>query len=320
MLPRYGLPHLKFPSGEQRRFIQKALEIGKLDNRSLAKIVGFSPRTVRDWKREIYCMPEKAADIISRKYSIHPSIPKDILIKNWLDKKLIASRTGGIACYKKYGLGTPEGRRMGGITAIAKLRQLGIFGPVKLFNKPRQSKNLAEFIGIMLGDGHVDRLQISITLNSIADANYVHFVTKLCKNLFKRTPRVLKRKKENAKVIYYYGTNLVKNLVDLGLIPGNKVKNQVRVPSWILDSFDYKVACLRGLMDTDGGVFTHRYKVNNKPYAYLNICFTNRSLPLLHFVYQTLEELGFTPKLKDKVENKKVWLYNTHEVTNTLVL
>jgi hypothetical protein len=212
MLPRYGPPHLKFPPGEQRKFIQKALIISKLDHKSIAKVVGFSSRTVRDWKREIYCMPEKAADIISREYFVHLPISKDILIKNWLDEKLIASRMGGIACYKKYGLGTPEGRRKGGIVGIAKLRQLGIFGPVKTFSKPKASDKLAEFIGIMLGDGHVDKFQISITLNSIADANYIHFVTNLCKGLFKHVPRVFKRKKENAKVVYYYGVNLVKHL------------------------------------------------------------------------------------------------------------
>jgi len=249
MLPRYRLPHLKFPPGEQRKFIQKALEISKLNHKSLA-----------------------------------------------------------IVCLKKL--------RVQSLESIL----LGIFGPVKTFNKPKASDELAEFIGIMLGDGHVDKFQISITLNSIADANYIHFVINLCKGLFKHIPRVLKRKKENAKVIYYYGVNLVKYLVSLGLIPGNKVKNQVGVPSWISDNFNYKVACLRGLMDTDGGVFTHKYKVNNKLYAYLNICFTNRSLPLLRFVYQTLKELGFTPKLKDKVENKKVWLYNTHEVDKYLSL
>ncbi|MBU0999744.1 hypothetical protein KKG24_05645, partial [Patescibacteria group bacterium] len=196
MLPRYGLPHLKFPPGEQRKFIQKALEISKLDHKSIAKIIGLSSRTVRDWKREICCMSEKAAAKISREYSIHPPISKNILIRDWLDKKLMASRMGGIACYKKYGLGTPEGRRKGGIAGIAKRRQLGIFGPIKTFNKPKASVKLAEFIGIMLGDGHVDKSQISITLNSIADANYIHFVVKLCKGLFKHMPRVLKRKKE----------------------------------------------------------------------------------------------------------------------------
>lgn len=75
---------------------------------------------------------------------------------------------------------------------------------------------------------------------------------------------------------------------------------------------------MRGLMDTDGGVFLHRYKVNGKGYAYKKISFSNRSVPLLFFVANTLHELGFTPKIIDKIENKKVWLYNEQEVKRYL--
>ena len=71
-------------------------------------------------------------------------------------------------------------------------------------------------------------------------------------------------------------------------------------------------------MDTDGGVFLHRYKVGGQEYKYRKISFSNRSVPLLLFVSNTLTELGFTPKIIDKVENKKVWLYNTNEVKKYL--
>ncbi|MCX6704929.1 MAG: LAGLIDADG family homing endonuclease, partial [Candidatus Woesebacteria bacterium] len=94
----------------------------------------------------------------------------------------------------------------------------------------------------------------------------------------------------------------------------------VGVPDWIQQKNEYRIACLRGLMDTDGGVFIHKYKVNNKYYSYRKICFTNRSVPLLRFVYDTLKELGLTAKIVDKVENKKVWLYNTHEVASYLAI
>ena len=104
------------------------------------------------------------------------------------------------------------------------------------------------------------------------------------------------------------------------MIVGNKVKQQVDVPDWIKGESEYKIACLRGLMDTDGGVFIHRYKVNGKEYSYRKICFTSHSIPLLRFVYDTLNELGFTAKIINKVANKDVWLYNTHEVDRYLEL
>ena len=83
---------------------------------------------------------------------------------------------------------------------------------------------------------------------------------------------------------------------------------------------EYSAACLRGLMDTDGGVFLHKYRVNGKIYSYKKICFTNRSVPLLDFVEETLLRLGFNPKKILKVENKKVWLYNSNEVEEYLGL
>jgi hypothetical protein len=71
-------------------------------------------------------------------------------------------------------------------------------------------------------------------------------------------------------------------------------------------------------MDTDGGIFIHQYHVNKKKYSYLKLCFTNRSLPLLKFVYKQLVKEGFNPKLITKLENKKVWLYNNSEVLEYL--
>lgn len=320
-MPKFNSPRLKFPSGEQRKFVEEVLCVSGLKIEKLAPLVNVSPRTIRDWRREKFNITEKALDTFCKKFIIPQPANKSSLIEDWKQMKLGISRMGGFAYYDRYGLpGTIESRRRGGIAGMAKLRKLGKIPPVKIFNRPKLSEKLAEFFGIMLGDGSMSKLQINITLNSVADANYINVVINLCNKLFGVRPKDRKRKRQNARVIYYDGINLVKYLIKFGLIPGNKVKNQVGVPKWILNNSKYKTACLRGLMDTDGGVFTHRYKVNDKPYAYRKICFTNRSLPLLHFVYQTLMELGFNPKLVDKVENKKVWLYNTHEVDRYLSL
>lgn len=71
-------------------------------------------------------------------------------------------------------------------------------------------------------------------------------------------------------------------------------------------------------MDTDGGVFMHRYKIKGKEYRYKKLSFVNRSVPLLNFVYETLNDLGFHPKKVMAVENKWIWLYNQHEVNEYL--
>jgi len=45
---------------------------------------------------------------------------------------------------------------------------------------------------------------------------------------------------------------LVQELERLGLKCGNKVTQQVGVPNWIQNNTSYTIACVRGLIDTDG--------------------------------------------------------------------
>ena len=91
----------------------------------------------------------------------------------------------------------------------------------------------------------------------------------------------------------------------------DKVRQQVKVPNWILTSNQYQLSCVRGLMETDGGIFWHRYKVNGKMYAYRKLAFANRSIPLLEFVRDVFINLGISSW---NCIYRHVWLYNTHEV------
>ena len=70
----------------------------------------------------------------------------------------------------------------------------------KLVTLPKYSEALAEFFGIMMGDGGINNpWQANITLNSEADAMYVKHVFRLCKSLFVAEPAVRKRKTTKEK-------------------------------------------------------------------------------------------------------------------------
>ncbi|RJQ38415.1 hypothetical protein C4559_01330 [Candidatus Microgenomates bacterium] len=310
---------IKFLLGEQKEFIDKVYEVSKYRTNQLAGLVNIHPRSFRDWRREKLTMTLFAAEFICKKFNLKLPEDRQVLINRWKKAKKEANRIGGIALFKKHGSpATPEGRSKGGIKAIANLRKKGIVPTVKFYKLPDFSKELAEYVGIMLGDGGITSGQCTITLNSEADCDYVPFVLKLGKKLFGQSSKSIKRKDSKAICLYYNGVSLVRFFISIGLKMGNKVKQQVDVPVWIKSSQDYSIACLRGLMDTDGGVFLHKYKVGGKEYSYKKISFTNRSIPLLNFVAKTLKELKFTPKIVDKVENKKVWLYNEKEVKQYL--
>src|SRR5665811_87527 len=55
----------------------------------------------------------------------------------------------------------------------------------KTIRTPKPSREFAEFIGIMLGDGGINNpWQANITMNSVADAKYAIYVEKLIQKLF----------------------------------------------------------------------------------------------------------------------------------------
>ena len=82
----------------------------------------------------------------------------------------------------------------------------------------------------------------------------------------------------------------------LGLKQGNKIKQQVDIPNWIKRNKGYSVSCVRGLIDTDGSVFNHRYKVGGKYYSYKKLAFTSYSQPLRQSVFNVLKNKGLSPR------------------------
>lgn len=306
---------LQFLPGKQKSFIDQIHEKSKLSTLELAELAGVHRRSFIDWRKEKLRMTLTAAEIFIARFQVVLPERKEVLLRRWENKLKEANKVGGVAHFKKYGSpGTFEGRSKGGKVALSKLREKGLISPRKNYLTPEHTESLAEFVGILLGDGGITQEQCFITLNSEADREYVYFVMDLGTNLFGEKPHVHKHVNDKGIALYYSGLSLIEYFLKLGLKIGSKVKQQVDVPEWIKNNSRYKTACLRGLMDTDGGVFLHKYQVNNKKYAYKKISFANRSIPLIGFVQSTLNELGFNSKLADKFATKRVWLYNEQEV------
>lgn len=171
---------------------------------------------------------------------------------------------------------------------------------------------LAELVGIVLGDGGLTPYQLKITLNKETEHEYVDFVCNLLGELFNEVPKKyyfggVAKKTCN---VCLSGAGLIEYLVSLGLKIGNKVTHQVGVPKWISSQGDYSDACLRGLIDTDGCIYTHRHRNRGVQLVNLGLNFTSHSKPLLDFVSNQLNLLGFTPKQRIY----SVWLYRENEV------
>lgn len=148
----------------------------------------------------------------------------------------------------------------------------------------RRSDDLAEFFGIMLGDGHVSHFQVLVHLGT-KEAAYAEHVRGLIRRLFRAPAKVAVRSTGYRDV--YLGSTLVTSwLLKNGLV-GNKVKSQVGVPPWIAASPAFAKHFLRGFFDTDGSVYKLRFGVQ--------IAFTNYSMPLLEDLQKIISVLEYTP-------------------------
>ncbi len=306
----------KLSKQTQIHYFRNIETISKLHPAQLAELFRVVPRTYRDWRRGKFTVPHLVITLVHKRFHIALPIEKNIALQRWAASKHAASVKGGYALFEKHGSpATVEGRRLGGTHALAILRASGRIPVEKPFHEPKTySTELAEFVGILLGDGHIDHAQWSVTLNSIKDAKYAKFVQRLAHTLFLFRPTKRKRKHMHAVVIYGGGKRSILYFQKLGLHIGNKVKQQVGVPTWIVNNIPYSIACLRGLMDTDGGIFLHTYRVNGKSYAYTKLCFANRSMPLIGFVYTMLSMLQLHPKLRTGEATKRVWIYDEKNV------
>lgn len=302
-----------FRKGKLDQFLTHCKEKTGLSLPQLAKIISVNRHTLNDWRREKLLPNLEKLKILVEFASVPlPSI-LEIKPNTW------GSSKAGYIRQEKYGctLSAKDRIKGGHNSQVVRkekpeyYRSLGC-NVRKQFNFPNKNNpHFAEFIGIMLGDGHIGKNgQLCITLNSIADKLYLSYVVQLISQLFGHSPHYCKEKVFNAVNIYLSGQNVIDFLTSVGMKIGDKVKQQVDVPGWIKQSPELSKWCLRGLMDTDGGIFTNTYYINGKPYTYPKTNFTNASQPLLDFVYKVLLDNGFHPN--NKVP-RKVWLYSQKE-------
>lgn len=270
----------------------------------IAKLTGVSTRTVFDWKRGKYTIPEQHFNLIIRAANIDCAALKITRIEDW-SHTAIAGRLGAAIRAQKYGsLGTPESRRRGGMNSYLARKDspLDIFTP-KSIKHPQKDALLAEFVGILIGDGGVTKYQVIIATNAIDDYEYSLFIVKLINRLFGLKSKVSVRDGTKALSITISSVALVEFLISIGIIKGDKLKHDLDIPTWILKDRDFSLACLRGIFDTDGCIFQERHKIKEKTYCYPRLSFVSMSPYLCGSIYETLFSLDLSPKMRNNRVN-----------------
>ena len=296
-----------FPPGTQKSYLSKVQFFIDLSNAELAELLKVSVRTLTDWKRGKFSLTLGAAKFLEKSSGIKLPRMARVLEPFWYVNKGAkkGGRAGALACYKKYGYygGNPDYRKRKwreGWEREGKFKSNTITTPLQI-NMPALSEELAEYVGIMMGDGGISTTQLVVTLHRIDDWEYGKFVRNLIQRLFNVKPSIYLYPNFLAYRLIVSRVQLVNFCIkQLGLKLGNKIKQNLDIPDWIRGNRKYEIACMRGLVDTDGCIFKHSYRVGRKVYSYKKLSFTSASNYLLMSVYQILKNLDMNPRLARK--------------------
>lgn len=126
---------------------------------------------------------------------------------------------------------------------------------LKNINYPELNEDLAEFIGAHLGDGTMSKYFIKISGDYRYDLSYFNYLSKIVLKLFGISTSITKEKYRNTAYLTIYSKEVCLFLNKNYYIPfGDKIKNNAIIPERILKNRKLFVACLRGLVDTDGSI------------------------------------------------------------------
>lgn len=289
-----------FQDGKQRELLLMVKQVCGCSWSTLASRLKISYRSLFDWRREKYTVSETALDVLCKLSNAKKPENIEARPRYWMVKN--ASRLGGLATYKKYGvIGDPGVRK---VRWLQWWEKTGKYNHQKYFmareiKYPEKSPRLAEFVGIMLGDGGLTNRQLTITLNSIADREYCPYVEKLVLDLFGIKPSIYLRKDEATLRIVVSSVRLVGFCKQLGLRVGNKLKQGLDVPEWVKKNVNYMEVCVRGLMDTDGCLFLEKHKIKEKLYSYPRLSLVSASPRLRSTIKETLDALGYRARIRN---------------------
>ncbi len=163
------------------------------------------------------------------------------------------------------------------------------------------NSNLAEIIGVILGDGSLykdkkGKIHINIAFNK-KEEDYLRYVKNLIETYF-CSYKFCKINMPTEYLLRNVSVNVGTFLIEKGLKVGNKKINNVGIPEWIFQNKKFIISFLRGLFDTDGCVYR---KYDN----YAQIQFKFAGTKLIEDTRKALKILNFIPTKIMKDSSRK---------------
>lgn len=152
-----------------------------------------------------------------------------------------------------------------------------------------KSRKMAEFVGILLGDGSIshgqNRLQVTLNKNEL---DYAHYVVGLIYEIFGKNSTIKFRKNENALDIHLFNKETVDFLIrEVGMVESPKW-NRAIVPRQFRNNRLSRYV-LRGYFDTDGSVVI----TDNNGTVYPRLEMKVSPSPMKDHIVSMLKKMGF---------------------------
>jgi len=182
---------------------------------------------------------------------------------------------------------------------------------VKKLPEIYHSPLLAYIVGIALGDGNLSNPNGRATrLRITCDLKYLKLIQKIQASLAILLPQnkvsIVKRPEKCIDLSCY--SNKWKNILEWSANKGSKLIQGVPVPNWIKINHEYEINCLRGLIETDGSIYSDR--------KYRAVMLTNASYNLAKDVFQIMISLGFRPRFYTLSNGGDRIIYRVRVATN----
>ncbi len=158
----------------------------------------------------------------------------------------------------------------------------------------KQDIHLAFLIGLILGDGHLEKgartQALRITLGTDKPLLW-QYAASVVEKVFNKKPSVRFRKQSACLNLDLYQNNL-SNRLEIPL--GARKLLPIKLPRWIWANDEFLKMALKGLFEAEGSLSIHL-----PTYTY-NMAFSNTNVSLLNEVQNALIKFGYHPKRRLK--------------------
>lgn len=241
---------VKFQTGKQKEFIQQVLK--NLNSPSLKNLLSYdsdiSYSALKKYAREESLMPLNLVRELCELSKIDfKSLNLEYLNSNWGAIK--GGKAGIKITLAKYKDKLERWRKRGWEKGMKS------FSEPKKIKEPPLNEKLAELIGVYLGDGTLTKYFMKISGDCRYDLHYFNYLSGLVFNLFGLKVKISKEKKRNTAYLTIFSKNFCSFFKEkYHFSYGDKIKNKSKIPEVIMKDKKLSIACLRGLVDTDGSV------------------------------------------------------------------